>query len=166
MEDPEMQVDSLEVVLRGREGRPDLLIEVLQDIQATLNYLPEEGLRRVALELGVPEIEVYRVASFYKAFSLTPRGRHTVTVCMGTACHVRGAPRMIDAAQGELGVAPGETTADGAFSLERVNCLGCCALGPVVVLDGVYHDHMNAGKLRRLIASVRKQDKLKEGQDA
>jgi NADH-quinone oxidoreductase subunit E len=89
-----------------------------------------------------------------------------LTVCMGTACHVRMATRLIDTIQGELKISPGETTEDGAFTLERVNCLGCCALGPVVVLDGVYHDHMNSSKLRSLIAKVRKEDKKGQGTDA
>ncbi|MFH1086047.1 MAG: NAD(P)H-dependent oxidoreductase subunit E [Chloroflexota bacterium] len=153
-----MDGDELEIVLAGREGRPDQLIELLQDMQRAFGYLPPDGLRIVAERLEVPPIEVFRVASFYKAFSLTPRGRHLLTVCMGTACHVRGAPRLLDTVLGELHVEAGETTADRDFTLERVNCLGCCALGPVVVLDGVYHDHMTPNKLRRLIATTRKQD--------
>lgn len=153
-----MDLSKLDAMLAGREARPDQLIEVLQDMQAQFHYLPENGLRIVAKRLGVPPIEVFRVANFYKAFSLTPRGRHLLTVCMGTACHVRGAPRLLDTIEGQLDVSPGETTADRAFTLERVNCLGCCALGPVVVLDGVYHDHMTSGKLRKLISAVRKRD--------
>ena len=153
-----MVASEVRALLAGREGRPDQLIEALQDMQAHFRYLPEEGLRMAAETLGVPPIEVYRVASFYKAFSLTPRGRHQLTVCMGTACHVRGALRMVDVAQAELGIAAGETTQDGAFTLERVNCLGCCALGPVVVLDGEYHGHMNPAKLRTLIAETRAAD--------
>jgi NADH:ubiquinone oxidoreductase subunit E len=155
----EAQTEKIEVLLEGRGGKPEQLIEVLQDMQAAFNYLPEGALRRVAERLGVPLIEVYRVASFYKAFSLSPRGRHLLTVCTGTACHVRGAPRLLDAVQGELKIAAGETTPDGAFTLERVNCLGCCALGPVVVLDGVYHDRMSAKKLRNLVGAVQKKDK-------
>jgi NADH:ubiquinone oxidoreductase subunit E len=109
----------------------------------------------VAGHLGLPLIEVFRVASFYKAFALTPRGRHIITVCMGTACHVRGAPRMLDETLGLLGVEPGQTSKDGLFTVECVNCLGACALGPVVVLDGEYHHHMTPAKLRKLVASVR-----------
>ena len=161
-----MLVKKMETILHGRDGKSEQLIEVLQDMQAEFKYLPEDGLRLVAERLVVPPIEVYRVASFYKAFSLKPRGRHMLTVCMGTACHVRMAARLIDTIHGELGIAPGETTEDGAFTLERVNCLGCCALGPVVVLDGVYHDHMNSGKLRRLIAAVQEQDKKGKSADA
>ncbi|NIS71918.1 MAG: NAD(P)H-dependent oxidoreductase subunit E, partial [Proteobacteria bacterium] len=123
------------------------------------HYLPEDELRIVAERLGVPQIEVFRVAKFYKAFSLTPRGRHLLTICMGTACHVRGAPRLLDTATGQLNVSPGETSADRGFTLERVNCLGCCALGPVAVLDGVYRDHITPGTLHKLINAVRKRDK-------
>ena len=161
-----MLIKKMESILQGRDGRSEQLIEVLQDMQAEFNYLPEDGLRLVAERLAVPPIEVYRVASFYKAFSLTPRGRHILTVCMGTACHVRRATRLIDTVQGELKIAPGETTEDGAFTLERVNCLGCCALGPVVVLDGVYHDHMNSSKLRSLIAAALREDRKGQGTDA
>jgi NADH:ubiquinone oxidoreductase subunit E len=153
-----MDLARVETLLAGRAGRKEQLIEVLQDIQAEWRFLPEDALRLVAQRLAVPEIEVFQVASFYKAFSLEPRGRHILTVCTGTACHVRGSARLVDALEGQLGIAAGETTADGAFTLESVNCLGCCALGPVVVLDEVYHDHMTAAKLRRLIANVRQRD--------
>ncbi len=156
-----MELSKLNTMLDGRDAQPEQLIEVLQDMQAEYNHLPEEGLRIVAERLGVPPIEVCRVANFYKAFSLTPRGRHLLTVCMGTACHVRESPRLLDTVGGELDISPGETTADGAFTLERVNCLGCCAIGPVAVLDDVYYDHLTPGKLRKLIAMVRKQDEEK-----
>ena len=154
-----MEFSKLEAMLEGRDSRPDQLIEVLQDMQATFHYLPEDGLRIAAERLGVPPIEAYRVASFYKAFSLIPRGRHLLTVCTGTACHVRGAPTLLDTVEGQLNVSPGETTADGVFTLERVNCLGCCAIGPVAVLDDTYHDHATPGKVRKLIQSVRRRDK-------
>lgn len=143
--------------LRTRPAEPDQLIEVLQDVQAASGYVSEEAIRAISDQLGVPLIEVYRVASFYKAFSLEPRGRHLVLVCMGTACHVRGAPRMLDEVLGQLDVAPGETTEDGLFTVETVNCLGACALGPVVVVDGEYHDHMTPGRLRKLIRSLREE---------
>jgi len=156
-----MELSKLEAMLEGRESQPGQLIEVLQDVQATFHYLPEEGLRTVAERLGVPPIEVFRVANFYKAFSLTPRGRHLLTICMGTACHVRGAPRLLGETRGQLEISPGETTEDGAFTLERVNCLGCCAIGPTVVLDNVYHARMTPDKMRTLIQAVRKQDEEK-----
>ena len=151
-------IESVEDILSRREGKPSELIEVLQDIQEAEGYLSEDAMSLVSERLGVPLIEVYRVANFYKAFSLCPRGRHLITVCMGTACHVRGAPRMLDEVIGQLGVEPGETTEDGVFTVETVNCLGACALGPVVVLDGRYHDHMTPRKLRKLVQSVRVAD--------
>lgn len=154
-----MPADTLEKILEGRRSQPEQLVEVLQDVQEAFGYVPEEAMTTVAAELGVPVIEVYRAASFYKAFSLTPRGRHVLTVCMGTACHVRGARRMVDEVQGQLGIEPGQTTEDGLFTLESVNCLGACALGPVVVLDGRYHGKMTPNKLRTLIQSVQAAEK-------
>jgi NADH:ubiquinone oxidoreductase subunit E len=145
-------------ILERGENHPSQLIEILHDIQAEFHYLPEDALRAVSTKLAVPLIEVFRVASFFKAFSLVPRGKHLITVCTGTACHVRGSPRLLDELCGQLHVAAGETTSDGAFTLEAVNCLGACALGPVVVLDGKYHDHMTPGKLRKLIETTRTRD--------
>ncbi|MFH1996007.1 MAG: NAD(P)H-dependent oxidoreductase subunit E [Candidatus Omnitrophota bacterium] len=152
-------VKRINSILKNREKNPRELIEVLQDVQATFKYLPEQELRIVSEKLNVPLIEVFRVANFYKAFTLKPRGKHLVTVCMGTACHVRGAPKFVDEVLGQLSIKPGETTEDGMFTVETVNCLGACALGPIVVLDGTYHDHMTTGKLRDLIQSVTKKKK-------
>jgi NADH:ubiquinone oxidoreductase subunit E len=149
---------SVRTILDGYPSEPRYLIEVLQDIQQAEGYVSQEAMTAVAERLAVPLIEVSRVANFYTAFSLKPRGRHVITVCMGTACHVRGAPRMLEEVSGQLGIQPGETTDDQAFTVESVNCLGACALGPVVVVDGVYHDHMTPGKLRRLINSLRQAD--------
>jgi len=145
----------LDAILDDYPAQPRYLIEILQDTQQSEGYLSEGTLRAVSERLAMPLIEVYRVANYYKAFSLRPRGRHVVTVCLGTACHVRGAPRMLDEVAGQLGIQPGETTGDRLFTVERVNCLGACALGPVVVIDGVYHDHVTPGKLRKLIQSIR-----------
>ena len=156
-----MEQCDVSAILADRGKEPFDIIEVLQDLQENYGYLPEEALRQVSTTLGVPLIEVFRLANFYKAFSLKPRGRHLVTVCLGTACHVRGAPRMVDDIRAELKVEPGETTDDGAFTLETVSCLGACALGPVVVLDGSYHDHMNSEKLKALLDSVRAADQDK-----
>jgi NADH:ubiquinone oxidoreductase subunit E len=147
--------DQLAEILDARPGEPKYLIEVLQDVQQTEGYISEEVMRAVSERLCVPLIEVYRVASFYKAFSLQPRGKHVITVCTGTACHIRGAPRMLDEVAGQLAVQPGQTTEDQLFTVESVNCLGACALGPVVVFDGVYHHHMTPGKLRELTRVVR-----------
>lgn len=144
----------LEKILENRRSQPQQLVEVLQDVQEAFGFIPQDVMTTVSRELGVPLIEVSRVANFYQAFSLKPRGRHIITVCMGTACHVRGAIRMLDEVRGQLGLEPGETTEDGTFTLERVNCLGACALGPVVVLDGRYHGKMTPNKLRKLVESV------------
>ncbi|MBM3254321.1 MAG: NAD(P)H-dependent oxidoreductase subunit E [Candidatus Omnitrophica bacterium] len=151
----------LNALLRDREGKSCELIEVLQDVQSAYNYLPEQVLRAVSAKLEVPLIEVFRVANFYKAFTLKPRGKHLLTVCMGTACHVRGAPKFLDEVLSQLNVSPGETTGDGEFTVETVNCLGACALGPIVVLDGKYYDHMTTGKLRNLIQAARKKSPKK-----
>jgi NADH:ubiquinone oxidoreductase subunit E len=147
--------EKLEAILDSRSDEPRYLVEVLQDIQQAEGYIPQDAMCAVSERLRVPLIEVYRVANFYKAFCLEPRGKHLITACMGTACHVRGAHRMLDEVAGQLGIQPGETTQDQLFTVESVNCLGACALGPVVVLDGVYHDHMTPGKLRKLVQSVR-----------
>jgi len=150
--------DRLGEILDRYSQEPRYLVESLQDIQQAEGYLSQESMGAVSEGLRVPLIEVYRVANFYRAFSLRPRGRHVITVCTGTACHVRGAPRMLDEVAGQLGVQPGETTEDGLFTVESVNCLGACALGPVVVLNGDYHHHMTPGKLRKLVASLRKSE--------
>jgi len=150
-----MSAKKLDIILSNRQKSSSELIEVMQDIQGVYNYLPEEALRGVSEKLEVPLIEVFRVANFYKAFTLKPRGKHLLTVCMGTACHVRGAPKFLDEVLGQLGVQPGETTKNGEFTVETVNCLGACALGPIVALDGKYYDHMSSGKLRVLIQKVR-----------
>jgi NADH-quinone oxidoreductase subunit E len=138
--------------------RPSALIAVLQELQEQFQYLPREALERVAEGLGVPFIQVYGVATFYTAFSLRPRGRHYLRVCAGTACHVRGADLLLDQLERDLGIPDGETTPDGLFTVESVNCLGACALGPVVVLDGVYYHHMTPGKLTKVLRSVAKAD--------
>jgi len=145
---------AVEEIVARREGQPHQLIEALQDIQEACGWVSEEAMYAVSEGLTVPLMDVYSVARFYRAFSLEPRGQHIITVCQGTACHVRGAPRMMDLVRGFLGVEPGDTTSDGLFTIESVNCLGACALGPVVVVDGACHHHMSPGKLRKLIRTL------------
>ena len=145
---------SLASIIEGRRSQPHQLIEVLQDVQERFRYIPEEAMKIIAEELGVPLMEVYRVASFYKAFSLKPRGKNMLTICMGTACHVRGAKLLPNQVRGQLGISAGETTEDDQFTVEHVNCLGACALGPVAVLNGTYYHHTTPGKLRTLINST------------
>jgi len=136
----------------------DNLISILQDIQSEYHYLPENALREVAIQLDLPLIQVYGVATFFKALSLKPRGRHIISVCTGTACHVRGAPAVLDEVKRRLGIAPGETTEDMAFTLETVNCLGACALGPIVVADEKYHGGITPGKVKKIIPKEAKRN--------
>jgi NADH:ubiquinone oxidoreductase subunit E len=143
----------IDAVLENREGDGSQLVEVLLDIQEKYKYLPEDMLREVSRRLNLPLIEVFRVANFYRAFSLSPQGEHLLTVCLGTACHVRGAPKLIDEACRILNIAPGDTTNDGKFTLETVHCLGACALSPVAIIDGKYYEHVTPGKLRSIIGS-------------
>ncbi len=156
-----MGFKNIDKILKNRKKSSYDLIEVLQDVQENYSYLPEDILRTVSEKLEVPLIEIFRVANFYKAFTLKPRGEHLLTACMGTACHVRGAPKFLDEVLGQLNIRPGETTEDGEFTVETVNCLGACALGPIVVLDGKYYDHMTSRKLRDLIQKVLKKSKKK-----
>jgi NADH:ubiquinone oxidoreductase subunit E len=150
-----MSAKTIDSILEGRRSQPHQLIEVLQDIQEHHGYIPEDAMRSISDDLGTPLMEVYRVASFYKAFSLKPRGKHVITMCMGTACHVRGAKLNLNQATGQLGIQPSEMTEDGLFTIEHVNCLGACAIGPVVTENGECHHHMNPSKLRKLIDSLR-----------
>jgi NADH-quinone oxidoreductase subunit E len=138
-----------------RYGSSDSLISILQDIQSEFHYLSEEALRHVAKGLDLPLIQVYSVASFFKAFSLEPRGKHTIHMCLGTACHVRRAPAVLNELERELGIKSGQTTDDMQFTLETVNCLGACALGPIVVVDEKYYGQMTAGKVKNMLANLK-----------
>src|SRR4030043_1250250 len=118
------------------------LIDILHDTQSEIGYLPKEALEEIGAGLGVPLSRVYSVATFFKAFSLTPRGRHLINVCMGTACHVRGAVKVLEKIEHELKIKKGATTKDLKFTLETVNCVGACALGPMVIIGEDYHGEM------------------------
>jgi NADH-quinone oxidoreductase subunit E len=146
-------------ILTKHDSRKRALIPILQDIQAEYNYLPELALRIVARSLEVPLIDVVGVATFYRAFSLKPRGRYVVTVCLGTACHVRGGPKILAEFQKRLDLQPGETSPDGRFTLETVACLGCCAIGPVVVVDGDYHAQTTTRKVETILKKYLKKEK-------
>jgi NADH:ubiquinone oxidoreductase subunit E len=148
----------VERILEGRGEEPFDVMEVLQDIQMECGYLPEDAICHVSEALNVPLIEIFRLANFYKAFSLKPRGRHLITVCMGTACHVQGAARLADEVLTQLDVEPGEMTQDGAFTVETVNCVGACALAPLVIIDTKYHNHVTPVKLRDVLEVAREQD--------
>jgi len=127
------------------------LIAILQDIQSRFNYLPKEALVQVSETVDIALSRVYSVATFFKAFSLEPKGRHTVSVCLGTACHVRGAPKVLEQIERKLNINTGETTSDFKFTLETVNCMGCCALGPVVRIDGKYFGQVNTGQVASIL---------------
>ena len=147
----ESDYKKVEVIVSKYSGNRDSLVSILQDVQSEYRYLPEDALRVVAGKLDLQLIQVYGVATFFKAFSLKPRGEHIVSVCLGTACHVRGAPAVLDEVKRQLGIEPGETTRDMQFSLETVNCLGACALGPIMVVDGKYHGQMSPGKVKKVL---------------
>ncbi len=148
--DSGLQIDAvLEQAVELHGCRPDSLIAVMQVVNGGLGYLPREALTKISKRLNVPDAEVYHVATFYNAFSLTPKGKHTVKVCLGTACHVRGAPRILDEICRCLAIGAGETTKDREYSLETVNCIGACALGPVVVIDQRYY-RAEPGKVDKL----------------
>jgi len=147
--------DSVGAVLARYQRDEGFLVSILQDVQTKLNYLPREALLKVSQGLDVPLSRVYSVATFFKAFSLKPRGRHLLHVCMGTACHVRGAVRVLDRIEQELGIGSGETTRDLEYTLETVNCVGACALGPVVVVDGEYTGQMTSDKVKHLLEGCR-----------
>jgi len=158
----EIEPSIIEGILERYNGNQGGLISVLEAIQAKYNYLPPEVLTLVAETTGRSLVDLYGVATFYKSFSLKPRGKHLCSVCMGTACHVRGAPTVAQEFQKRLRVAPGETTQDKEFTLETVNCLGACALGPVVVADGHYFPNVSKAKVPEIIRrTIEGLDKVK-----
>jgi NADH-quinone oxidoreductase subunit E len=138
-----------------RKGNHTGLISLLEEIQAKYSYLPEEALRIVSQKMGCSLVDLYGVATFYKAFSLKPRGKHLISACLGTACHVRGGDVIAAEFQRRLGIKPGETTPDKEISLETVNCLGACALGPIVVVDGHYFSNVTVQKVKEIIHKAR-----------
>lgn len=136
------------------------LIPILQDIQKEKGYLPESALLCVAEELKIPISRIYALATFYKAFSLVPKGRYSIHVCLGTACHVKGAPKILDALERELNIQIGETTRDGLFDIEGVRCLGCCGLAPVITIGNDLYGGVTQAKLIRIINKYRERDKI------
>ena len=143
--------EKVEALLGKYDRNKRFLVSVLQDVQSEYYYLPKEILVDVSQALDLPLSQIFCVATFFKAFSLEPRGRHQVNICIGTACHVRGATRVLESIERETGITPGETDADLKFSLEAVNCLGCCALGPVMVVDGEYLGKLSTPKVAEIL---------------
>jgi len=142
---------------RSREGTP--LISLLTEIQERYHYLPRSALQLLSATLDIPLTQIYSVATFYNAFTLTPRGQHLVRICMGTACHVRGAASVLNRFESRLNICAGETTRDRNVTLETVNCLGACALGPVAVVDGAYTGQMDVAKSDRLLKQLARERK-------
>ena len=146
---------ALEEIMGAYPQQPKFLLPILQDIQSEEKYLSEEAMRAVAKYLSLPDSRVYAVATFYKALSLTPKGEHEIKLCMGTACHLRGASVILAALEKKLGVKSGETTGDGKFSIECVNCVGACALSPVAMVDGEISANLTPSGVAKLIDSLR-----------
>lgn len=138
------------------------LLPILRDIQAEYNFLPQEALILVSESLNVPLIDIVGVATFYTAFSLEPRGKHTITVCLGTACHVRGGPKVLEEFERKLNIMAGHTTEDKEFTLETVNCFGCCAIGPVAIVDKDYYAEINIRKVDSILKKYRKNKRNNE----
>jgi len=136
-------------------GDSTAIVAILHDLNAALRYLPREALERVSDRLSIPLSHLYSAATFYRSFDLQPCGEHEIQVCLGTACHVRGSERILDALGRRLGIKPGETTADGKFTLKRVNCLGACALGPLVSIDHDHHGHLTIHRAERLLEAYK-----------
>jgi NADH-quinone oxidoreductase subunit E len=148
-----MDIERIDRIIDKHQGEASSLIQVLLEIQSENHWLPKEALERVSEKLHVPLSTIKHIATFYKAFSLVPKGRHEVHICMGTACHVRGAARVLDTVQDLTGIKPGETDLDLKFSLETVNCLGCCALGPVMEINGKTHGKLSTAGTEDVLKS-------------
>jgi NADH-quinone oxidoreductase subunit E len=143
--------EKVTAIVNKYDGDRGQLVSILQDIQTEYYYLPEEALIQVSESMGIPASRVYDVATFFKAFSLEPRGKHLINVCLGTACHVRGAVRVLEKVERSLAIKRGATTKERKFTLETVNCMGACALGPVVKIDGEYFGQMSTDKVDNLL---------------
>lgn len=148
----EEQVAVLDAIIARHKGKPGGLIPVLEEAQVALEYLPIPVQKRVAMALGLPFSRVYGVVTFYSFFTMTPRGRHTCRVCLGTACYVRGGKALADALVKEFGVEEGGTTPDRRFTYETIRCLGACGLGPVVVIDDDVHGRMKPSKVKEVLS--------------
>lgn len=147
------ELRDVEEIMEKYGADKNALIQILLDIQARNHWLPKPHLMWVAERLGVPLARIYQIASFYKAFSLTPKGRHKIRVCLGTACYVRKGQKILEAIERTLCIKAGETTSDGKFSLESVNCMGCCALGPVIEIDGRYYGELSTTKAVKVLSN-------------
>jgi NADH-quinone oxidoreductase subunit E len=152
-----MDAAKVQEIIERHRGHNSPLMYILQDLQKEFNYLPKEALQQVSKTLEIPMSRIYALASFFHAFSLEPRGKHVCSVCMGTACHVRGAQRILDNLELELGVKAGHTSKDMKFTVETVNCVGACAIGPVLIVNEEYHGNMTTPKLSKVLKTLREE---------
>ncbi|MCG2741837.1 MAG: NAD(P)H-dependent oxidoreductase subunit E [Syntrophaceae bacterium] len=157
--------DKVKNIIKKYGSDKSFIVPILQDVQKEFNYLPKDALFSVSAHLSVPISRVYEVVTFYKAFSLKPKGRNQLSLCMGTACHVRGAELIASNVEDILGIKEGDTTADLEYSFETVGCLGACALGPVLVVNGEYHGHMNIAKSTKILKKLGKKGATNDEQD-
>jgi NADH:ubiquinone oxidoreductase subunit E len=147
-----MELSIVDIMVDKYKQNSWALISILQDIQSEIGYLPSEVLKRVSEKMEIPLTQIYGVATFYRSLSLIPQGKHIVTFCTGTACHVRRSDKILSEVSNFLGVEPGHTAEDGEFSLKLANCLGACAIGPVMVVDGEYYGKMSASRAKKILA--------------
>ncbi len=152
-------MEKVDQIIQKWNSDPDFVIEMIQDIQDEFRYIPREALEEVTLQTKVPLARLYHIVTFYKSFSLTPRGKYEIQVCIGTACHVKGAPLILDSFTRELAIQISETTPDGLFTLEGVRCLGCCSLAPVITIGDNLYGEVKVADVPELLA------KYKEGND-
>ncbi len=152
-----MDLTKVDKILEHHKNDRAMLVAILQDVQDEFRYLPKEVLNYVSQKLEIPIPEIYNVATFYKAFSLKPQGKHICSVCMGTACHVRGAPVILETMKSHLKIEPGQTTPDNKFTLKTVNCVGACAVGPVADIDGVQYGNLTASNAITLLKKIGKE---------
>jgi NADH-quinone oxidoreductase subunit E len=146
-----MEVSKIDGIIHQYGARKSAILSILQERQAGEKYLPKDALEHVSQKMQIPMVQVFRIATFYNALSLKPRGRHKIDVCLGTACHVRGGDRILDKLKRDLGISVGETTKDKRFTLESVHCVGCCSLGPVAVIDGDVYGRLSQDKVPALV---------------
>jgi NADH-quinone oxidoreductase subunit E len=148
---PEIDLSKVDQIIDDHNCDRELLISILQDIQGEFKYIPQNALIRVSEKLNLSLTQIYGVATFFKAFSLQPKGKHLINICLGTACHVRQANEVLNRVEQDLNIKNGETTSDMQFTIETVNCLGACALGPIMVIDGEYHGNMNPAQVTNVL---------------
>jgi len=151
-----MEVSQIDLVIKKYSRKRSAILAILQDIQAEDKYLSKEALEYVSQKMQIPLVQVFRIATFYNALSLKPRGRYKVDVCLGTACHVRGGNKILDKLERDLQISVGETTKDKQFTLESVRCVGCCSLGPVAVVDGKVFGRLTQDKVPGLLKEFKK----------